>query len=116
MILFGDTLGDPSMADGMIHVTNELKIGFLNFEVFYFLFFYVFFASTVTLAYMYIHYSKRRNGLRNKKQRLATAAQLIILFSNYLSNASKQSTVIQAREELGKIEVLNIKFLLHHLH
>ena len=25
-------------------------------------------------------------------------------------------TVIQAREEIGKIEVLNIKFLLHHLH
>ena len=34
MILFGDTLGDPSMADGMIHVTNELKIGFLNYEVY----------------------------------------------------------------------------------
>ena len=33
LILFGDTLGDPSMADGMIHVTNELKIGFLNYEV-----------------------------------------------------------------------------------
>jgi len=32
LILFGDTLGDPSMADGMIHVTNELKIGFLNYE------------------------------------------------------------------------------------
>ena len=29
---------------------------------------------------------------------------------------STQCTVIQAREEIGKIEVLNIKFLLHHLH
>ncbi|XP_065051866.1 7-methylguanosine phosphate-specific 5'-nucleotidase A-like [Rhopilema esculentum] len=32
LILFGDTLGDPSMADGMVHVTNELKIGFLNYK------------------------------------------------------------------------------------
>ena len=35
---------------------------------------------------------KRRKGLRNKEQRLVTAAQLIILIllSNYVLNASKQ--------------------------
>ncbi len=33
MILLGDTLGDPKMADNMNDVTNILKIGFLNNQV-----------------------------------------------------------------------------------
>lgn len=33
VILLGDSLGDPAMADGMENINSIIKIGFLNHDV-----------------------------------------------------------------------------------